>query len=67
VYDRLQADSASIEAVRTALGAIPGVLSVYTRTDVTTNRFDDDPLGRRLARGYFAGRSADLMIVPRPY
>ncbi len=67
VYERLQADTASVEAVREAVGAVPGVLSLYTRTDVAANRFDDDPLGRRLARGYFPGRSGDLMIVPRPY
>src|SRR5262249_42323721 len=30
-------------------------------------RFDDDPIGRRLARGFFPARSGDLMVVPRPY
>jgi hypothetical protein len=54
VYERLHGDAASVEAVRAALGAVPGVLSVYTRTEVAANRFDDDPIGRRLALGYFA-------------
>jgi predicted AlkP superfamily pyrophosphatase or phosphodiesterase len=67
VYDKLRTDPAAVDAVRAALEAVPGVLRVYTRTEVAANRFDDDPIGRRLARGYFPERSGDLMVVPRPY
>ena len=67
VYEQLRARPPAIEALRAAVTSIPGVLSVYTRTEVAANRFDDDPIGRRLARSYFPARSGDLMVVPRPY
>jgi predicted AlkP superfamily pyrophosphatase or phosphodiesterase len=67
VYDRLRAQPAAIDALRTAVTTLPGVLSLYTRSELSGTRFDDDPIGRRLARGFYAERSGDLMIVPRPY
>jgi predicted AlkP superfamily pyrophosphatase or phosphodiesterase len=67
VYEKLRMQPAVLGGVRSALAAVPGVLGVYTAAEVVRNRFADDPIGRRLARGYFAGRSGDLLIVPRPY
>src|SRR5262249_33874581 len=66
VADRLTALPAAEAAVRAAVLAVPGVLSIYTRAEIAANRFDDDPIGRRLARGYYPGRSGDLFVVPRP-
>ena len=53
--------------VRAAITNVPGVLSVYTRDELAAGHFDGDPIGRQLARGYFADRSGDLAVVPKPY
>ena len=66
-YDRLAAQPALLERVRTAIRALPGILQVYTRDELAANRFDDDPIGRNLAHSFFAPRSGDLIVAMRPY
>jgi predicted AlkP superfamily pyrophosphatase or phosphodiesterase len=66
-YDRLRENPAVMADVRAAIGSVPGVLSVYTRDDLAAGRFEGDPIGRQLERGYFAARSGDFAVVPRPY
>jgi predicted AlkP superfamily pyrophosphatase or phosphodiesterase len=67
VYDKLRAEPAAMADVRAAITSVPGVLAVYTRDELAAGRFDGDPIGRQLALGYFADRSGDLAVVPKPY
>jgi hypothetical protein len=43
------------------------VLALYSRDELEANRFDDDPIGRSLARGHDPERSGDLTVVLKPY
>ncbi|MBI3402879.1 MAG: alkaline phosphatase family protein [Acidobacteria bacterium] len=66
-YEKLRTEPAVLADVRAAISHVPGVLTVYTRDELAAGRFDGDPIGRQLARGYFADRSGDLAVVPKPY
>jgi arylsulfatase A-like enzyme len=67
VFERMADNPAALAAVRHALRAVPGVLDVYTRDRIEADRFDDDPIGRRLAHSFVPDRSGDLMVVLKPY
>ena len=66
-FDRMRSNPAAGSAVRRSVQAIPGVLDVYTRDRIEANQFEDDPIGRRLARSYDRERSGDMTVVLRPY
>ena len=67
VYAKLRAQPAILGEVRDAMRATNGILDVYTSDQLEANNFDDDLMGRRLARSYFRGRSGDLCFTLRPY
>jgi len=66
-YDKLIAQPSALERVRTAIRALPGIRDVYTRDDLIADRFDDDPMGRKIAHSFLAARSGDLVVSVKPY
>jgi predicted AlkP superfamily pyrophosphatase or phosphodiesterase len=67
VYAKLRAQPAILEEVRQALRSTPGVMDAFTSDQLEANSFDDDLMGRRLARSHFRGRSGDMSFTLRPY
>jgi predicted AlkP superfamily pyrophosphatase or phosphodiesterase len=67
VYDRLKGDAAAMKAVVEAAMAQPGVAEVYRAEDLAARPATQSPLRRAMAASYFAGRSGDLLIVPKAY
>jgi hypothetical protein len=65
IWDRLQQDTAALDAVRTAILRMPGVARVLRADRVTTT--SPDRVVRAAAFSYFAGRSGQLIVVPKPY
>jgi Type I phosphodiesterase / nucleotide pyrophosphatase len=67
VYDRLKKDAKTLKAVKDALLALPGLAHVLTADEVSTPaaRASKDPVVRAAALSYFAGRSGDLILVPK--
>ena len=67
VRDRLKADPKAEAAVLAALRALPGILQVFRADEISTAaaRTGADPLKRAAALSYYAGRSGDLILVPR--
>jgi predicted AlkP superfamily pyrophosphatase or phosphodiesterase len=45
----------------------PGIQKAYTRFELAKKADKDDLLGASMRRSYFADRSADVLIVPKPY
>ena len=66
-YERLKNDSAAMRAVLEAIRSVPGVADVYRAEDLRDSPGKQSPIRRAEANSYFAGRSGDLLIVPRPY
>ena len=67
VYAQLRDRPPALARVVDAIRALPGVLDVYTRDDLSSNRFGDDAIGRLVTRSFDASRSGDLTVVLRPY
>jgi predicted AlkP superfamily pyrophosphatase or phosphodiesterase len=67
VYDRLKADAAAMHAVLAAGEVQPGVATIYTREEVASRPGTHNPIQEAFADSYYAGRSGDLFIVPKPY
>ncbi|MDP7293955.1 MAG: alkaline phosphatase family protein [Vicinamibacterales bacterium] len=67
VYARLLADPSALAAVSGAIEAIVGVAKVYRGDTIRERRDTGDSIERALARGYYPGRSGDLLVVLRPY
>jgi predicted AlkP superfamily pyrophosphatase or phosphodiesterase len=67
VYERLKSDAAAMRAVISASEAEPGVATIFTAEEVAGRPDTQDPMRAAVAASYFAGRSGDLFIVPRPY
>src|SRR5271154_735527 len=67
VYDRLKADPAALHAVIAAGEAQPGVATIYTAEEVQGRPATHNPIQEALADSYFAGRSGDLLVAPKPY
>ena len=66
-YARLKDDPRAAATIRAELASVPGILTAYTRDELEAHRFENDPIGQRLARGYDPERSGDLAIVLKPY
>ena len=64
VYERLEGDSRAMRRVQEALMAIPGMMRVIRREEISPS--SPDPLLRAAAAGFFAARTADLLLVPKP-
>jgi len=67
VYDRLKADASALRAVFDAVLAQPGVAAVYPADTLADHPATDSPTKAAFGYSYFAGRSGDLVIAPRPY
>jgi predicted AlkP superfamily pyrophosphatase or phosphodiesterase len=66
-YDKLKNDSAAMRAVLDAIRSVPGVAEVYRAEELQDRPATLSPLRTAEANSYFAGRSGDLFIVPKPY
>jgi hypothetical protein len=66
-WARLRERPDVIRELKGRLGALDGVSAVFTRDDMETISFPDGSVGGRMARGYFPGRSGDLLVAQRPY
>jgi predicted AlkP superfamily pyrophosphatase or phosphodiesterase len=67
VYDRLKGDAAAMNAVLEAIKSTAGVRGVYRAEEVADRPATQNALRQAMADSYFAGRSGDLFIVPKPY
>ena len=65
IFDKLRANPAVMASLTKSVEEIPGVLRVL-RTDQLSDS-SRDPMVRSAALSYFAGRSGDLMVVPKEY
>jgi len=67
IYERLKTDPPAIRAVLEGIRSVPGVAEVYRAEELQDRPDTQSPIRRAEAASYFAGRSGDLMIVPKPY
>jgi len=67
IYERLKSDPAAMRAVLDAVRSVPGVAEVYRAEEVEDRPATQSRLRRAEAASYFAGRSGDLLVVPKPY
>jgi len=67
VYEKLKADTSAMAAVVDAIKSVPGVADVYRAEQLADRPESQSPIRRAMADSYFAGRSGDLFIVPKPY
>ena len=65
--DLLRAKAGGIEAVKAALGAVPGIARVYGPDELAATTPTDDPILRATRLSYFPGRSGDFVLIPKPY
>jgi predicted AlkP superfamily pyrophosphatase or phosphodiesterase len=66
-YDRLRGDAPALNAVLDAIKSVPGVADVYRAEQISGRPSTHNPLLEAMADSYYAGRSGDLFIVPKPY
>ena len=66
-YDRLKTDPAALRAVLDAIRSVPGVADVYRAEELLDRPATKSPIRAAEANSYLAGRSGDLLIVPKPY
>ncbi len=64
---RIRKDPSARKAVLDALRALPGIAQAYTADEIAkpASRSGSDPVKRAAALSYYAGRSGDLIIIPR--
>jgi len=67
VYEALKDNPDAMQAALEAAKVQPGVAEVYVAEEVTDRQATHNPLKEAFEDGYFAGRSGDLLIVPKPY
>jgi len=67
VYDRLKTDASAMKAVFDAVLVRPGVATIYRADELADHPATDSQTKAAFGYSYFAGRSGDLFIVPRPY
>jgi predicted AlkP superfamily pyrophosphatase or phosphodiesterase len=65
--DRLKSDKKAMAAVNDALMKLPGIARVIRADELASShaRDSDDPQLRAAAFSYFAGRSGDLILIPK--
>lgn len=66
VYAKIQANAAAMAAVKDAILGVPGVWKVYRSEELQDARNSSDPAMQAAANSYFAGRSGDMVVVPKP-
>jgi predicted AlkP superfamily pyrophosphatase or phosphodiesterase len=67
VYDKLKSDPAAMHAILDAIRSVAGVAEVYRSEDLQDRPASRSAIRNAEANSYFAGRSGDLFIVPKPY
>ena len=67
IYEHLKTDPPAMQAVLDGIRSVPGVAEVYRAEELQDRPATQSPIRRAEAASYFAGRSGDLMIVPKPY
>jgi len=67
IYERLKTDPPAMRAVLNGIRSVPGVAQVYRAEELEDRPATQSPIQRAEVTSYFAGRSGDLMIVPKPY
>jgi len=67
VYAQLEADPARMHAVTEAILSLHGVARVLRSEDLAARRPTTDWIERAASLSYYAGRSGDLTVVPKPY
>ena len=67
IYERLKTDPPAMRAVLDGIRSVPGVAEVYRAEELADRPATQSPIRSAEAASYFAGRSGDLMIVPKPY
>jgi predicted AlkP superfamily pyrophosphatase or phosphodiesterase len=67
VYDKLKQEPEAMRAVIEAALAEPGVAAVYRADELEDRPATQSPARKAFADSYFAGRSGDLFVVPKPY
>ncbi len=68
VLKELKLDQAKVErALAGWLAKQPGIQAAYTRTQLTTASFKDDPLGEMVRLSFHPDASGDVMAVVKPY
>jgi hypothetical protein len=63
VHERLAARPGAIGRVLAALRAVPGVADAADAGEL--DKASDDPLRKAASLSYFAGRSGDMLVLPR--
>jgi predicted AlkP superfamily pyrophosphatase or phosphodiesterase len=67
VYDRLRDVGGAMQAISDAALSQRGVSAVYFAEEIQGRPATQNPMRSAFADGYFAGRSGDLFVVPKPY
>ena len=67
IYDRLAASPDALARVVEAIRSVEGVAEVHRGDTIRRRRDDGSAVERALARGYYPGRSGDLLVVLHPY
>jgi len=67
VLERLRKDREARDAISNALRSVKGVAQVYWADEMASTSPTKDPLLRAVRLSYVAGRSADLVVIPKPY
>jgi predicted AlkP superfamily pyrophosphatase or phosphodiesterase len=65
--EQLRAKPGAIDAVKTALMAVPGIAHVYGPDELAATTPTDDPILRATRLSYYPGRSGDFVMIPKPY
>ncbi len=65
--EALRAHAGAVEAFKAAMTAVPGVARVYGPDELNATTPTDDAVLDAVRRGYFAGRSGDFVVIPKPY
>ena len=70
-HDLLREKHASLEEAQeiaaTAVRKLPYIFRVYTGSELEHAQPTGDPIALLMERGYYRGRTADLLIVQKPY
>jgi len=66
VYQTLLSKPETMKAVMDAVRGVPGIARVFRGDELPSKRTSKDTLERAAAMSYFAGRSGDLIMVPKP-
>lgn len=66
-YEKLQSDHAAMSAVLHAIQSVPGVAAVFRAEELEGRPATRSPIRTAQSNSFFAARSGDLILVPKPY